>query len=451
MPAHPCNRAASRTGGSWRLIGLGAVALALAAPTAASQSASDTVRLTLSHARALARQANPELLVARFDTAVARGELRQAGLIRFNPAADVLGAAGGNGVEAGVAQEVELFGQRSTRMRLGSAGLERASAAVANATRLTLGDIDRSFYRLASATRRTALAEEVLALNERLQDIAQRQLVAGEISRLELNLAIVELGRSRARALFARREQQQIAFDFARALGIAAGTSIVVQLDSLQHGPATLDSGGSRPDTIRVRRHTIPLDADSLTALALRRRPDLLERAAALRQARGSVSLARREALPNLILRVAVEPRADGRGRAVRPGVGMTLPFLNRNQGEVQARRAATRQADFARAALVARVRSEIATAVATYRSAALEVETLEMTVLTPARQNRQLVEIAYREGKVGLPVLLLIRNQASDAELEYWAAWLEEREALTTLSEATADNLTPPPSGTAR
>ena len=52
-----------------------------------------------------------------------------------------------------------------------------------------------------------------------------------------------------------------------------------------------------------------------------------------------------------------------------------------------------------------------------------------------------ELLEIAYREGEVGLPVLLLIRNQVIDAELDYWAAWLAEREAAATLAEATALN----------
>jgi outer membrane protein TolC len=67
----------------------------------------------------------------------------------------------------------------------------------------------------------------------------------------------------------------------------------------------------------------------------------------------------------------------------------------------------------------------------------------LEATVLPPARQNRELVEIAYREGKVGLPELLLIRNQAIDAELDYWTAWLTERQTLSSLAEATGINLT--------
>ena len=126
----------------------------------------------------------------------------------------------------------------------------------------------------------------------------------------------------------------------------------------------------------------------------------------------------------------------------VRPGVGITLPLFNRNQGETEGKRAAVTQVTLQRDALTTRVRAEIAAAVMSYRSAAVQVEVLETTVLAPARQNRQLLETAYREGKVGLPVLLLIRNQVIGAELDYWSAWLAEREAIAVLAEATGANI---------
>ena len=167
------------------------------------------------------------------------------------------------------------------------------------------------------------------------------------------------------------------------------------------------------------------------------------EQDAAARQATAQASLAGRQALPNLIVRAASEPNASGSGRSLRPGIGLTLPVFNLNRGEVDARRASARQAELMKAAIATRVRADIASAVATYESAATEVDVLESTVLEPARQNRQLSETAYREGEIGLPVLLLIRNQVIDAELEYWTAWLAEREAVATLLEATGQNLT--------
>ena len=414
------------------ILGIAASPVRSIVAQASRDTRADTVRLTLVDARARAMRGNPELVAARLDTAIATGELRQATLpLRFNPIADVLGARGGNGVEAGISQELELFGQRGARVDARRVAVERATAGVANATRLIIGAVDRTFYRLVSASRRLALADEILSLNQRLADVAQRQLTAGEISRLDFNLAVVELGRSRSRMLATRRERTQAALELERLVGLPGDTPIEPVFDPSGHTERELQPLTDSTDTLDVNR---------LIQRALGHRPDLVERAAASREALAEATLARREALPNLILRAASEPA--NRGRVLRPGVGLTLPVFNFNHGTVAARRAAARQTELERAAVVRRVGTDIATAAAAYRSAAEEVDVLETVVLGPARQNRQLLETAYREGEVGLPVLLLIRNQAIDAELDYWTAWLAEREALAALLEATGENI---------
>ena len=413
----------------------------------------DTLLLTLSGARTAALGTNPALAAARLDTTVARGELRQSSLFfATNPSFDVLGASGGNGLEAGVSQEIELFGQQSARSSAGRAGVARARAGVSDATRLTIGDVDQTFYQLYSASRRSRLADEVFGLTRRIADVAQRQLAAGEISRLDFNLASVELGRTRARALAARREREQAAIELRRLLGVPAATPVVPVLDSADHvAPEDTAEAGKEPPALTAAQ-PLPtvaseprLDVDSLIALALARRPDLVEREAAIRQAEALATTAGREALPNLVARGVTEPRDDGTGgRVFRPGVGITLPFFNRNRGRVQALRATARQAELERESVAQAIRAQVRAAVASFESASTEVQVLETTVLTPARQNRRLVEIAYREGKVGLPELLLIRNQAIDAELEYWTAWLAERQALASLAQTTGTNLPP-------
>jgi len=73
------------------------------------------------------------------------------------------------------------------------------------------------------------------------------------------------------------------------------------------------------------------------------------------------------------------------------------------------------------------------------YRAASEETGIYETSVLEPARKNSQLLETAYRAGKLALPTLLLLRNQLLDAELGYWDAWLTRREALVQLQAAMA------------
>ena len=398
----------------------------------------DTIKLTLSEARRRALSGNPDLIAARLDTAVARGQLRQSRVFRFNPAADVLARTNGDELEAGISQEVEIFGQRGTRIAASQWGLAGAEGRVGNATRLVIGQLDRAFYRLASASQRSRLSQEVLALTTRLADIASRQLREGEISRLDYNLAVVELGRARARAIATAREQQTNMIELARVAGLPDSLAVVATVsDSL---PVVAGDSLHAPQSLRDS--TLALDVSTLTQHAVSRRPDVAERSATIRQAEALLSLSRREALPNPILRAVLEQPTSSGPSTIRPGIGFTLPFLNRNQGDRQALAAAARQSRLEHAALLRTVASEVAAAVSSFRSAMSEVRELGSTVIPPARQNRQLVEIAYREGKVGLPVLLLIQNQAIDAELEYWTAWLVAREAASSLAEATAQNI---------
>ena len=415
------------------------------------QQVDDTMHLTLAEARVAALRTNPALAAIRLDTSAARGELRQSSLFfANNPTVDVLGASGGNGVEAGISQQIEVFGQQSARAAAGRAGLARARARVSDATRLTIGSVDQSFYQLYSAIRRSSLADEVLELTTRIADVARRQLSAGEISRLDFNLASVELGRTRARSLIARREREDAAIELRRLLGLKLPVPIVPTLDSIdavaphdtaEVAPEIDGSSASLMDSVVPR---LRLDLDSLTALALANRPDLVERDAATRQAEALASTASREALPNLTARGVSEPRDDGTGRVFRPGIGITVPLFNRNRGRIQALKATARQAELDRESVAQRIRAEVREIFTAFVAASTEVQVLQSTVLAPARQNRQLVEIAYREGKVGLPELLLIRNQAIDAELEYWTAWLTERQALAALAQTTGTNLEP-------
>ena len=427
----------------WHVLAATFVANAVSAKALRGQptqtGAKEEIRLTLTEARERADTANKQLAAARLDTAIAKGELRQRGILQFNPTADVLGPFDSESAEMGVSQELEVAGQRGYRLASGRANLDRSRASARNAARTIIGAIDRSFYRLASATERTKLSEDVLILSQRLASITERQLAAGEVSRLDYNLAVIELGRSRSRLLASQRQREQASVELTRLLGLNARVMIVPVIENLE-GDDTPEAGNAVPiGTHPHAARAATLKLDSLVSLALSLRPDLTARAASLRQAQAELGLTRRSALPNLMMRAVSEP--GGSGRLIRGGVGLSLPIFNRNQGEAEARRAGVSQARLESLALVADVKAEVSSELAAYQAAAEQVEILETTVLIPARQNRQLLETAYREGKVGLSVLLLIRNQVIDAELEYWEAWLAEREALANLREATGEN----------
>lgn len=139
--------------------------------------------------------------------------------------------------------------------------------------------------------------------------------------------------------------------------------------------------------------------------------------------------------------------KATGRGAPNQPAATpSTRNTLNRNQGVVAQMEAQARQATYEARAAELRIRAEVADALRAYRAAAEETTVLESSVLEPAQRNSELLETAFRAGKIALPTLLLLRNQLLDAQEGYWIAWLAQREALVGLEAATQSFALPDP-----
>lgn len=395
-------------------------------PVPRAAAPADTVTLSLAEARRLAVARNPAFLAEARETDVARAQLRQARLPAFNPEAELRlpGAATGAGAseyELSLTQEVEVAGQRGLRSRAARIGVGRAELTVRDAARLSVAEATTAYYETLAARRRVAVAEAALALNERLLAAVRTQTREGEISALEADLAEIDYGRARARVLAARREAASAELELRRLTGLS-GTGPLRLADDLPPAPA--------PATLSL---------DSLLSAALARRPDLAAGAAAVEESRALATLARREALPNLRVGAVAERDQEGGDPRVGVGVGMALPLFNRNQGRVAEQQARTAQADLRRQATEVRVRTQVADAYRAYVSATEEAAVYEEAVLQPARQSRDRLETAYREGKIGLTTLLLVRNQLVEAESGYWDAWLAQRRALADLEAATA------------
>ena len=368
---------------------------------------------------------------------IARGGVRQARLLRYNPDLSLVAPGTGlggnrNATELMLMQELEVAGQRGLRIGAAQRGVERAAGGVANTTRLTLADASIAFYRALAAQRRLQVTQDVLALTERLLGAVRTQLAEGEISVLEGNLAEIEFGRAQARVLSAQRDASAASLELARLAGLGPSTA-------LRFVDPVAVSGDPTPAPLPSAVSTINFaNIDSLSQLALSRRPDLIATNAAVRESEALIALSRREALPNLRLGVLAESTPGESLLRFGPAVGLTLPFFNRSQGVVDQRRAEARQALFLRDAARLQVQADVATAVRAVAAANAEVSVFEASVRRPARQNSELLETAFRAGKIALPTLLLLRNQLLDAELGYWQAWQARQEALTLLESAT-------------
>ena len=396
---------------------------------AQSTRGTDTIVVSLEEARARAARANPELLAASWRPTAARGDIRSARTLAFNP--DVAfearspGAGFASRYEAGLGLEIEVAGQPGLRVGASEAGYQAAARRFENDGRLLLREVERAYHRLTAAEHRQALADQISELNTQLEAAVTVQRAEGEVSLLEANLAGIEAARSRARAIEARNARATAALELGRLLGLDSDTLVVRTEGVGAAAPSPMGAPAGNP----VER-------------ALRARPDLLAAEQEVERAQQETRLARREAFPNLrvaALATREDPLVDPRFGVA---VGVVLPVFNRNQGLTQRRRAEIAETEEARRATELRVRVEVEDALRTYASAQREVELLEAEMLGPIGENQGLLDIAYREGKIDLASLLLLRNQLLDAELSYWAAWERRQIARTDLAAATGEIL---------
>lgn len=403
----------------------------LFAQGANSNAMTDTLRLAITDVQRRSLNQNLNLLAVRQELSIAAGALRQARVYQFNPDL-ALQAAGDGGTDGPfqlvLTQEVEWAGQRGLRIGAAREGQTRATGFVQNAARVSIASASVGFYRAFAAERRLAVAQDALALTERLIAAVRTQLSEGEISTMEANLAEIEAGRARGRVLAAQRAALGATFELKQLLGLRPETAIRLVPDSL-----------SRRDPSGEEKFDLASAAeDSLIALALARRPDLAANEAAVRELERLTSLSRRSAFPNVRIGAVVE-RTEANGNAdVGPAIGLSIPLFNRSQGLVDQRRALTEQARLDRRATELGIRIDVLESARSYRTASQELAVFETTVVRPARANSELLETAYRAGNIALPTLLLLRNQLLDAEFGYWDAWLAQREALVRLEAAT-------------
>lgn len=417
----------------------------------------DTLALTLERAEELALEGRPRLRARRREIDIARGERRQAGVYRFNPRIEFeskridprAGRSPLDRYEAAIVQEVEWAGQWGLRQDVAEHDLNRARASMADAERRTLRDVRRAFYAAEAAERRVGVAREIAGLNRRFRDAVAEERAQGEVSALDANLARIEYGRARGRTLTAERERRSAVLDLTRILGLDPDTIRVLPASGRPADGSGSGAGAGGPNGASAASARLPdpaaLSRDSLVALAMSRRPDLLAAEAAVDRERERERLARREAIPNLRIAAPVERERPGGSPVIGLGVGFSVPLWNRNQGTADARRASLLRSRDRRSGVLLRIRTQVRDALQAYRSASEAARVLEESTLQPARQNHELLQESYRAGKIDLPTLLLLRDQLLDAELAYWDAWLARRQAYARLRAAVGDEVAEP------
>ena len=386
--------------------------------------------LTLDQAWQLAEDANPELQKARANLSAAEGQLTDTrGLLWNNPELT------GEGVRrdlrqigsdnqrwsewsAGISQTFEIAGQQGYRREAAIHELAAVQTTLQETRRQVRAEVEQRYVRVLALQHRIGTEEQALKLFEDAAAVVNRRVAAGEDSRLDGNLAVVEAERGRNQLAALREQLIEARVELARALQMAPAnlpeaTGDLIRAVANYNLRELLDSAANRP---QVR------------ALELREAA-----------ARNRLGLERASVYPDVT--VGIHAGREGPGDAREKLVGLTvsvpLPLFRRNATGISKASTELTQAEIERQAASRDALAQVHAQWLKVESLRTRVKRLEDTVLARLDDNQRLSAKAYGAGELGVLQLIVVNRQLLDGRRDLLDAQTELRLATIALEAA--------------
>jgi cobalt-zinc-cadmium efflux system outer membrane protein len=369
--------------------------------------------LTLEHAWQLAEQANPTLKSAQANLATAEGQLADAqGLLWNNPqiAAERvrrtvpdpgLGDRTQREWNFGLTQTLEIAGQQGYRRTAAEQELAALRETIEEARRQLRAEVEQKFVRVASLQLRADMEAGLVDLIKENSAVTRKRFDAGEDTKLDTNLAEVELGRASNQLEIVAEQLIQARADLATLLQLPA-----------EKLPTVKGSLAVKPE--------LPYTLDQLLAAAASRAQlralDHREQAA-----RHRLGLERAAVYPDVTvgLNSAREGPGDAREKLVGLSVSIPLPFFRRNAAGIGKASAELTQAEIEKQAAARDTRARVLALWQKLDSLRQRVRRMDQSVLQRLEENQRLSTAAYRAGEISLVQMLLATKQVLDTRRE--------------------------------
>lgn len=388
------------------------------------------VPLALEQAWARADEFNPTLRATRANLTAVEGQLSDARAPLWNN--PQISGEGGHRTftqpvppnesspefSVGLSQTFELAGQQSYRREAAQRELEALKATIDETRRQIRTEVEQRFVRVLALQLLIDTEEQTLKFVDAATAAVKKRVTAGEDSRLDGNLAIVEAGRARNQLTLLREQLIQARAELASLL---------------QLPPADLPqvAGDLSP---RVDAYTL----EQLLASASSR-PRLLALEHREKAARSRLDLERATRYPDVTVGVigGREGPLSARENFIGLSVAIPLPLFRRNATGVGRANTELAQAQIDRQATERDVRASVIVLWQRLESLRSRVKQLNEAVLPGLDENQRLYTKAFRAGEIGLVQLLLVNRQLLEGRRDLLDATRELRLTFVELEAA--------------
>jgi cobalt-zinc-cadmium efflux system outer membrane protein len=399
--------------------------------------------LTLEQAIDLLLRGNPDLATKAQEIPKAEADVLTAGL-RANPL--VFGSAddvpygnyspqrpGSNGYSVVLIQPIDANGKRQARVHVAQQAKRVLEAQYQDAVRLAIDNLGTAFVDVLDARETLRYKRANLA---RLGDVVrtvEEQVGKGVQPRSALDEATI------------RRDAAEVELDGAEAALADAKRDLATLLNLPPWQAAALDVRGSARDEAAP-----PPPEEDLIRLALCVRPDVVAYRLGIQRARSDVRLARKERFEDVFLlytpyqftNYAHEGQKSATGWSV--GVLVSLPLLNRNQGNIARAERSELQSRIELGGLERQVVGEVQRACQEYRTTRSAVQKLERSILPRARRLRDEKFRLYSEGQEDITAYYNAERDFNEIVRQYRDALIRHRRSMLRLNTAVGQRVLP-------
>jgi len=159
-----------------------------------------------------------------------------------------------------------------------------------------------------------------------------------------------------------------------------------------------------------------------------------------VRKTEAVIGLINKETVPNVTL--AGFYGKDEQKNEVGLTITIPLPFFDRKQGERLEGRAKAEQAKIKVDGLKRTIEREIEQAYTALESALEELSIFKKEILNKAAENLNLLNLAFKEGKIGFFEVRLAQKETVDIQFAYLDSQLRMRIALNAIEKVTGGSL---------
>lgn len=365
--------------------------------------------LTLQDAWARAALANPTLRAKKAQLDAAQGARTEANALLFNnPQLSIDGTRRqvpqfGSGDErrkewaAGLSQAFETGGQGRFRRDAAAAALEALHHEIADTQRQVRSEVTTRFYRVLTLQQRIELETQALKLFDDAAVAVQKRRQAGEDTKLDSNVAMVEAERARNQLALAQEQLLEARGELAARLQLADAAVPQAQ------GDATPVATGYTLNDLLNNLETQP----RLLALAEREK-----------SANARLKLENASVYPDVTVGVNIgrEGPDNARERLTMLSVSVPLPLFKRNAAGIGQAATDATQAQIERETALRDARANVTALWSRLGSQEQRVRRLQESVLPALTENLGLSVKSRQVGQIGLLELIVVNRQALDA-----------------------------------